>query len=153
MPLNILEVSQTTHLPQAELALRSLHIESPKLQQLLDPQQTSLDPTPAHVQRDLLDQYKQQGLTFDEFCCMYAELKYILLKSVNSGSSLFTSFISTPLRWITSECKLQVFFCYLFVDDQFNRLVLGCPSDLGYPPRPFCGCISKWKLRQHHLEK
>ena len=81
---------------QAELALRSLHIEGPNLQQLLGTEhhQTTLAP-------DLLQQYKLQGLTFDEFCCVYAELKYILSKPVSG--SLLASYLSTPLRWITSK--------------------------------------------------
>ena len=87
---------------QAELALRSLHIEGPDLQQLLVKQHQKLEPTtPAvAVQQDLLQQYKSQGLTFDEFCCVYAELKYNIL--LNSGS-LLTNYITTPLKWITSK--------------------------------------------------
>jgi hypothetical protein len=100
------------HVPQAELALRSLHIEGPKLQQLLasahQTPPTSPLPTsqPQHMELDLLEQYRQHGLTFDQFCCIYAELKYILLRSENfisSSSSHLLNYLATPLRWIVSE--------------------------------------------------
>lgn len=84
-------------LSEAELALRSLHIEGPHLQQLLASEQQGS----TAAMRDLVQQHKLRGLSFDEFCCVYAELKYVLLNSGNSGS-LVESYISTPLRWLAS---------------------------------------------------
>lgn len=100
---------------QAELALRSLHIEGPNLQQLLAAQDTttlpmSFSPTQEPVSHDLWHQYKKNGLTFDEFCCIYAELKFILLKSVNDSGSILTNFISTPLKWITSMKDVMKYY-------------------------------------------
>lgn len=52
----------------------------------------------------LLQQYKNHGLTFDEFCSVYAELRFILLKSsTDSAGSLLSSYFSTPLKWIASK--------------------------------------------------
>lgn len=96
----ITEYPIVVFLLKAELALRSLHIEGPKLQQLL----TVREPAPSTIPaQDLWHQYKKDGLTFDEFCCVYAELKSILLKSTSNSSSFLTTYVSTPLKWITSK--------------------------------------------------
>ncbi len=96
------------HPPQAELALRSLHIEGVSLQQLLTVEHHS----PLHFSsssaestgQDLFQQYRKNGLTFDEFCSVYAELKFILLKSSSDDAgSLLDAYLSTPLKWIASK--------------------------------------------------
>ena len=96
---------------QAELALRSLHIEGASLQQLLTAEQQSPHSFPCtsaeSTGQALLQQYRKHGLTFDEFCSVYAELKFILLKSSGDAGSLLSAYLSTPLKWIASKYSLQ----------------------------------------------
>ena len=87
---------------QAELALRSLHIEGPTLNQLQQGKVAfNIVSRLTSVGANSFQQYKQHGLAFDEFCSVYAELKHLILESEGSASFIST-YIYTPLKWISS---------------------------------------------------
>lgn len=93
----------TKPLLQAVLALRSVHIDTTTLYNQLGCQRVGQ----TIRSNDLLSHYEEQGLTFDDFCVVYTELRYAQVSSeVGIGSLLAgLAYLTTPLLWLSGELE------------------------------------------------
>ena len=83
---------------QAELVLRSLHIQSPTISQLLSDQAES---------HEHLLSWQRQGIPFEDFCTLYAELKHLDLLAQTPGAVLTAfCYLTAPFKWLSSEFRL-----------------------------------------------
>ena len=94
-------VSTASHHTQAELALRSVHIDAGAMYNTLGCKRVER----TIRSNDLLSRFEEHGLTFDEFCAVYAELRYAETAQSSGVSSLLASlaYITSPLLWISGE--------------------------------------------------
>lgn len=105
------EVSRSTvyyypHPLQAEVALKSLHIEVPSLISVLELKGVikSCDRSP-DKSHDILTQYRQNGVSFEDFCTLYAEVRYGQVLQSKWGGPVFSGvkYVLSQLSWI--GCK------------------------------------------------
>lgn len=96
--------------------MKSLHIEVPSLISVLDVKGVikSSDQTP-DMSYDLLSKYQRNGISFDDFCTLYSEIKYGQLQSKWSGPvSSGVNFILRQLSWIGCEIRPYALHVQLF---------------------------------------
>ena len=91
----------TSHHTQAELALRSVHIDAGAMYNTLGCKRVER----TIRSNDLLSRFEEQGLTFDEFCAVYAELRHAETAQAGGVSSLLVglAYFTSPLLWISGE--------------------------------------------------
>ena len=99
-----------SRLLQAEVALKSLHIEIPSLFSVLEAKGVikSCDRSPDRS-HDLLSQYRQSGITFEDFCTLYCEIKYSQTPPTWGGPVFGgIKYLFSRLSWIGCK-KLKLF--------------------------------------------
>lgn len=96
-----------------ELALRAVRIDTLAFYNQIGCKKV-YDTIQSH---ELLSQYEKQGLSFEDFCMVYAELRYNQIVQSTRQVSLLNNltYLTTPLQWIAGE----------YID----RGYAGCPSN------------------------
>lgn len=98
---------------QAVLALRSVHIDSSVLYNQLGCKR--VDRTIRS--NNLLARYEEQGLTFEDFCMVYAELRHgqVCPETGKGLGSLLSglNYLTTPLQWISGQSAYIYIFTIL----------------------------------------
>ena len=87
------------------MALKSLHVQVPSLVTVLETKGVikSCDHSPDRS-HDLLSQYRQSGVSFEDFCTLYAEVKHNQLKPGWSAPVMGgVRFLFSQLSWL--GCK------------------------------------------------
>lgn len=86
-------------LQETELALRSVHIDSGAMHNQLSCKRVEQTIRSS----DLLSRFEEQGLSFDEFCAVYAELRYAEIAQESGVGSLLVNlaYFTSPLLWIS----------------------------------------------------
>ena len=114
---------------QAEVALKSLHIEVPSILSTLEVNGMikSCDRSPDRS-HDLVSHYKQNGISFEDFCTLYAEIKYGDLQSPWSGPVYNgIRYLFSQLSWIGCEYMSHLMFVgSLFVAFSSHSHVVAC---------------------------
>ncbi len=87
------------------LAFRSVHIDTHAMYNQLGCKK--VDQTIRS--NELLSRYEEQGLTFDDFCMVYAELRYAQVSEEAGNGSLLVglAYLTAPIQWISGECCLN----------------------------------------------
>lgn len=82
------------NMKEAQLALKSLRIQSPNIPQLFSGGSES---------QEHQTSWQRQGIPFEDFCALYAELKHLALLAVRPGL-VFATFclLGAPFRWIST---------------------------------------------------
>ncbi|XP_064396027.1 uncharacterized protein LOC135343031 [Halichondria panicea] len=86
-------------LQEAVLAFRSVHIDTHAMYNQLGCKK--VDQTIRS--NELLSRYEEQGLTFDDFCMVYAELRYAQVSEEAGNGSLLVglAYLTAPIQWIS----------------------------------------------------